>query len=136
MNPSRTCSTFARNADDLEQSREYLALADTELRRASAITSQTLRFHRQSTKPSEVTCEDLIFPALNILSSRILNANITVEPRKRTNRPVLCFDGEIRQVISNLLINAVDCHAPRWRAAHRAQAAKGTMLPPNAPASS
>jgi PAS domain S-box-containing protein len=103
---------LARCVDNLDQSREYLALADTELRRASAITSQTLRFHRQSTRPSEVTCDDLIVNALSILRSRILNANITVEKRDRANRPVLCFDGEIRQVVSNLLINAVDAMHP------------------------
>jgi PAS domain S-box-containing protein len=104
---------LARAAEDLDRSREYLALADTELRRASAITSQTLRFHRQSTRPTEVTCDDLILTALNILRSRILNANITVEGRKRANKPVLCFDGEIRQVVSNLLINAVDAMHPK-----------------------
>jgi PAS domain S-box-containing protein len=103
---------LARSSDDLEQSREYLALADTELRRASAITSQTLRFHRQSTRPTEITCDDLILTALNVLRSRIVNANITVEKRKRAQRPVLCFDGEIRQVVSNLLINAVDAMQP------------------------
>jgi signal transduction histidine kinase len=103
---------LARDSNDLEESREYLAVADTELRRASAITSQTLRFHRQSTRPTEVTCEELISTALHILRSRILNANITVEKRKLANRPVLCFDGEIRQVISNLIVNAVDAMHP------------------------
>ncbi len=103
---------LARSAEDLEQSREYLAVAETELRRASAITSQTLRFHRQSTRPTYVTCDDLVSTALNILRSRIHNARITVETRKRANRPVLCFDGEIRQVVSNLLINAVDAMHP------------------------
>ncbi len=103
---------LARSSDDLEQSREYLALADTELRRASAITSQTLRFHRQSTRPTEITCDELVVTALNVLRSRIVNANITVEKRKRAQRPVLCFDGEIRQVVSNLLINAVDAMHP------------------------
>ena len=103
---------LARTAEDLEQSRGYLKLADTELRRASAITNQTLRFHRQSTRPTEVTCADLMDDTLNILRSRIANANITVEERKRARRPVLCFEGEIRQVISNLLINAVDAMPP------------------------
>ena len=87
---------------------EYLSTAEQELRRASAITSQTLRFHRQSSRPLEVTCDDLLVNALGILRSRLTNANVTVEMRKRTNRPVLCFDGEIRQVIYNLLINAID----------------------------
>jgi PAS domain S-box-containing protein len=91
---------------------EYLTAAEHELRRASAITSQTLRFHKQSTRPTEVACDDIIGTALNILRSRIRNANITVEKRKRANRPVLCFEGEIRQVIANLLINAVDAMHP------------------------
>jgi PAS domain S-box-containing protein len=99
---------LARSAEDLEQSRDYLALADAELRRACAITSQTLRFHKQSTRPTEVTCDDLMSSALDMLRSRIRNANVTVKKRKRVQRPVLCFEGEIRQVISNLLINAID----------------------------
>jgi PAS domain S-box-containing protein len=103
---------LARNSEDHEQIREYLALADTELRRASAITSQTLRFHKQSTRPTCVTCDDLVTSALSILRSRIVNAGITVEKRKHSTRAVLCFDGEIRQVVSNLLINAVDAMHP------------------------
>jgi PAS domain S-box-containing protein len=99
---------LARFAEDLDQSREYLASADSELRRVSAIASQTLRFHKQSTRATEVTCDSLVGSSLDILRSRILNAGITVEKRKRANRPVLCFEGEIRQVIMNLLINAVD----------------------------
>jgi PAS domain S-box-containing protein len=104
---------LARHTDDVGESREYLALADTELRRASAITSQTLRFHKQSTRPTEVTCEDLMGSTLEILRSRIANANVTVKKRQRARRPVLCFEGEIRQVISNLVINAIDAMQAR-----------------------
>ena len=103
---------LARFTEDLNQSREYLARADAELRRASAITTQTLRFHKQSTRPIEVTCDDLFVNVLGILRSRILNANVTVEKRNSANRPIRCFEGEIRQVISNLLINAVDAMHP------------------------
>jgi PAS domain S-box-containing protein len=103
---------LARSAEDLEQSREYLALAETELRRASAITSQTLRFHRQSTRPTEITCGELFGNVLGVLRGRILNADIVVEKRERANRPVLCFDGEVRQVVSNLIVNAVDAMHP------------------------
>ncbi len=99
---------LARFAEDLDQSRAYLASADSELRRVSAIASQTLRFHKQSTRATEVTCDSLIASSLDILRSRILNAGIRVEKRQRASRQVLCFEGEIRQVIMNLLINAVD----------------------------
>jgi len=92
---------------------EYLTLAEQELTRASAITTQTLRFHRQSSRPTEVTCEDLIGNVLGILRSRLRNARVTVESRKRSKRTVLCFDGEIRQVIYNVVVNAVDAMQPR-----------------------
>ncbi len=92
---------------------EYLTTAEHELRRVSSIASQTLRFHKQSTRPTEVTCEDLMSTGLDVLRSRILNARITVEQRKRAHRPVLCFEGEIRQVVANLLINAVDAMHPQ-----------------------
>jgi PAS domain S-box-containing protein len=87
---------------------EYLSLAEQELSRASAITTQTLRFHRQSSRPTEVTFDDLMVNVLAIMRSRLVNARVTVEVRKRTDRAVLCFDGEIRQVLYNLLINSVD----------------------------
>jgi PAS domain S-box-containing protein len=103
----------AKATDADEKILQYLSMAEQEMRRASAITSQTLRFHRQATRPIEVTWDDLIDNALGILRSRIQNANVTVEKRNSANRPVLCFDGEIRQVICNLLINAVDAMHPQ-----------------------
>jgi PAS domain S-box-containing protein len=103
---------LARSGEDVGEIREYLDCADAELRRISAIASQTLRFHKQSTRPTEVYCEDLMGTALELLRSRIANAKIRVEKRKFAQRPVLCFEGEIRQVISNLLINAVDAMHP------------------------
>jgi signal transduction histidine kinase len=35
-------------------------------------------------------------------------ANIKPEMLVRCSRPVLCFEGEIRQVLSNLISNAID----------------------------
>lgn len=33
---------------------------------------------------------------------------VRVERRERAKRPIMCFDGEIRQVLSNLIGNAID----------------------------
>ncbi len=38
------------------EAKEYLASAEIELRRVSAIANQALQFHRQSTCPAPVTC--------------------------------------------------------------------------------
>jgi signal transduction histidine kinase len=90
------------------EARQYLATADVELRRVSAIANQTLRFHRQSTKPRPVTCEELIDATLPLYQSRLNNARVRIEKRDRTRCPVTCLDGEIRQVLSNLAGNAID----------------------------
>ncbi len=86
----------------------YLQTAERELRRVAAITSQTLRFHKQATNPRAVSAESLIEGALSIYQGRLVNAGITVERRARKAEPVLCFDGEVRQVLNNLLGNAID----------------------------
>ena len=103
---------LARTSDSLEGSREYLATADRELRRAAAITSQTLRFYKQSTDPVEVASDDLLEGVLMIHHGRLVNSHVRLEQRLRACRRIFCFDGEIRQVLSNLVGNAIDAMHP------------------------
>jgi two-component system NtrC family sensor kinase len=86
----------------------WLDQADQELRRVSIVANQTLRFHKQASKPQAITCLSLFSTTLNVYESRIKNAGITIEKRKRANEPVECFEGDIRQVLSNLVSNAID----------------------------
>jgi signal transduction histidine kinase len=90
------------------EAKEYLVAAEIELRRVSAIANQTLQFHRQSTNPGPVTVASLIDATLPLYQGRISNARAKVERRDRTLQPVTCLDGEIRQVLSNLIGNAID----------------------------
>jgi signal transduction histidine kinase len=90
----------------------YLEAAEVELQRVSAIANQTLRFHRQSTNPRPATAEDLIGGILPLYQGRLTNSRVTIERRDRTHRPFMCFEGEIRQVLSNLIGNAIDAMNP------------------------
>ncbi len=99
---------LAKSAGDRDELREYLDAADAELRRVSAITSHTLRFHKQATNPVEVSSEELIEGVLAIHMGRLKNARIAVERRTQAPCSVSCFDGEIRQVLGNLIGNAID----------------------------
>jgi PAS domain S-box-containing protein len=99
---------LALNSETQEEAQPFLSAADVELRRVSAITSKTLRFHRQATRATDVTFSDLTDGIFTGLHSRLLNARVDVETRDRTTRSILCFEGEIRQVIVNLISNAVD----------------------------
>lgn len=42
----------------------------------------------------------------------LLHSGVRVEERLRAQRPIFCFDGEIRQVLSNLIGNATDAMNP------------------------
>ncbi len=99
---------LAQQSVELPEVRSYLEMAEKELRRVANITSQTLRFHRQSSKPVDITCLDLFSTVLTIYEGRLKNANIRVEKRKRANRPVQIYEGDIRQVLNNVVGNAID----------------------------
>ena len=86
----------------------FIHLADQELRRVSIIANQTLRFHKQSTAPREITCTDLFATVLSLYEGRLRNSSISVEKRKRANQPVSCFEGDVRQVLNNLVSNSID----------------------------
>jgi len=103
---------LARTSESLDESSQYFQTADCELSRAAAITNQTLRFHKQSTNPVEVTCEDLLRSVLTMHHGHLLNSGVRVEERLHAQRPIFCFDGEIRQVLSNLIGNATDAMNP------------------------
>jgi signal transduction histidine kinase len=99
---------LAKISDSLDEARDYLNTAEVELRRASAITSQTLRFHRQASSPQQISVADLLDTVFSIYQGRIANAHVQVQRRSRCHRKLHCFDGEIRQVLSNLVSNALD----------------------------
>ena len=106
---------LARGTNDLSKIGNYLTAADQELSRVSAIAIQTLRFHRQSTRATPVVCDDLLTSVLLLYQARLKGSDIKVEKRKRTDRPVTCFEGEIRQALSNFIGNALDAMTPGGR---------------------
>jgi len=103
---------LARETAINPETKEYLGIADRELRRVSVIANQTLRFHKQSSKPQWSTCDDLVGSAISVYQGRLVNSSVLVERRKRSKHPILCFEGEIRQVLSNLIVNAIDAMHP------------------------
>jgi signal transduction histidine kinase len=103
---------LAQHSDTLAEAQQHLDSAEVELRRVSAITNQTLRFHRQSTNARPVTGPELIDATVPLYQGRLLNAQVRVERRDRPSRPFTCFEGEIQQVLSNLIGNAIDAMSP------------------------
>jgi PAS domain S-box-containing protein len=91
-----------------EQTQMFLDTADQEIRRVSVIANQTLRFHKQPSNPQAIRSSDLYATILSIYEGRLKNSNIRVEKRFRREQPIVCFEGDIRQVLNNLIGNAID----------------------------
>ena len=88
--------------------RSFLDTAQKELDRVAQITVQTLRFHRQSSRPVLSDLGDLAETVLALFELRLRRQQITVHRDFGNVRTLRCFEGEIRQVIVNLLGNAID----------------------------
>ena len=100
---------IAKGHEDLPpEVAEHLAIAESEVLRCSEITTQTLRFHRQSAVPTPTTAAQLFDSVVTLYQGRLSNRNITVHRGPITPTPFHCLEGEIRQVLSNLVANAID----------------------------
>jgi signal transduction histidine kinase len=99
---------LSERSADLEEIKQFLELAQREVRRVAVIANQTLQFHGRSSIPEPVRSEEAVNGSLALYQGRLLNAQIRVEQRHRATRSALCIGGEIRQVLNNLIGNAID----------------------------
>jgi PAS domain S-box-containing protein len=108
---------LAKNDPELpKRARGYLTTAEQELARVSQIATQTLRFYRQSTRPTRTNLGELIDSVIALYEGRLSNAQISVDRRYgRDGEPLYAFEGELRQVLANLMGNAIDATGPNGR---------------------
>ncbi len=85
-----------------------LDTAQSELQRVCQIATQTLRFHRQAVRATLVTPRELVGAVLTLYQGRLANSGIQVEARYDTDTKILCLENDIRQVLNNLIANAID----------------------------
>ena len=88
-----------------------LDLAEHELERVSHIARQTLGFYRESKIPGEVDLPAVVQNVLKLYSNKLKNKNVHVSCEFADCPPILGLAGELTQVISNLISNAVDAVA-------------------------
>lgn len=60
-----------RGAASLEKAREFAAIAEEELQRAAHITTQTLHFHRQQTRPTSTDLGELVESVLVLFKGKL-----------------------------------------------------------------
>ncbi len=99
------------------QARAHLTIAEEELQRAAHITRRTLGFYRETGKTAEIEAGKAIDEVLELLKARIAKNGLRLIRRYQAAPIVTVVPGEFRQVVSNLIANAVDA-SPRGGALH------------------
>ncbi len=95
--------------------REFLKSAQSELGRVSHIATQTLRFQRQSRERAEVRMTEILDSVIALYTTRLADPGISIERQYRSHSQIEGFPGELRQVFSNLVRNAMDAIGQRGR---------------------
>jgi len=95
-----------------EQALAYLQTADAELRRVAHITRQTLGFYRESTSQATFAMLSLLSSVTDLLEGKIRSKMTTFSVECDPALRVTGVFGELRQVVSNLILNSIDALAP------------------------
>jgi PAS domain S-box-containing protein len=93
------------------QSKRYLGMANEELRRVGHIVSQTLDFYRESNVSQSFDLSALTNDVLSLYQRKLDARQIRVT-RSMESVTVEGIAGELRQVVANLLSNALDAMEP------------------------
>src|SRR5580698_5046853 len=94
--------------DNPAQILENMAVIEDQLKILGRVTKQALTFHREHADASEFDLVEIAEAALKLHSDKLNRHGIQVERRFRGPAIVTVSGSEILQVVSNLLLNAVE----------------------------
>jgi PAS domain S-box-containing protein len=87
--------------------RDYLTSADHELQRVAHIVRQTLGFYRENVAAETADVNTLVSDMLNLYKKRISSKQLSLSLSLQECRATVVV-GEIKQVVANILSNAID----------------------------
>jgi signal transduction histidine kinase len=93
----------------------YLTLAQRELDRVAQISRQTLKFSRETSGPVRARIDELLEEVIALYGRRIMEKNLRVERQYDRAEEAVVYPGEMRQVLSNLITNAVEASSLHGR---------------------
>jgi PAS domain S-box-containing protein len=104
-----TNALFLLQNSGLDESRHYYVdLASSELTRVSNIVRRTLSFYREAAKPVPVRLSEVLDSVLEVYTRQITERSIRVIKEYLFDQTIDGYPGELRQVFSNLIGNALD----------------------------
>ena len=97
---------LARSSPDY-QTQLYLEQADEELKRITLIAQQTLGFYRDTGRPTLLPVAKVVEEVLHLYAAKLKSHGVKVEKRIAPVQ-LLTLEGELRQILSNIVANAID----------------------------
>lgn len=104
-----------KNEENPDRRAEYLQMAQQELGRTMQISRTMLSLYRESKAPVAVDMKDLIEDVLLLLERRIAMQQVKVTCEFQENGNIEGFPAELRQVITNVLVNAIEAAGEKGR---------------------
>lgn len=100
---------------DSDKRAEYLRLAQQELSRTMQISRTMLSLYREPKVPIQIDLRELIEGVLLLLDRRLQHQGIRLETGISGSLVVEGFPAELRQVFTNLIVNAIEAAGPQGR---------------------
>src|SRR5205814_9576399 len=87
---------------------EYLRLAEQEIGRLDSIAQQALGFVREAASPERLDPGRILDEVLKLYLRKLQQNHITVKKQSQEGAEIFGFPGELRQLFSNLILNAME----------------------------
>jgi signal transduction histidine kinase len=88
--------------------RQYLSLAEEEVRRISQLTHSALDHSKDNSVFQDTNVPELVHSVLDLYAARFESRGIAIDSRFRGHGNLLVDAGALRRMLSNLLLNAAD----------------------------
>ena len=85
----------------------YFQSVETELGRVSHIAKQTLGYYREHAAASSASIGEIVLHAITIYEPRCKASGIEIKKAINSSRKIMLRRGEMMQVVSNLIMNAI-----------------------------
>ena len=106
---------------------QYLEMADGQLKRIAHIIRQTLGFYRECTAPTTFYVVALIHSVIDLLQAKIVSTQVIVKVECDDLLTITASFGELRQVISNMMLNSLDALRDGGRITLRASISRNPL---------
>ncbi|MGC2197607.1 MAG: PAS domain S-box protein [Terriglobales bacterium] len=87
---------------------QHLEMAEREVQRIADIAQQTLGFVREVSEPKILNVASTLDEVLQLYLPKLMNRRIELQKELESGCEVRGFSGELRQLFSNLIMNAID----------------------------